>query len=126
MTSEQFSLIKKARNSLNAAQLLLEQGYYDFSVSRAYYTMFYVAEALLLGEGLVFSKHSAVIAAFGQKFAKTKKIPEEFHRYLINAETARTTGDYDVMAVITIDDAKLQIQRGKNFLELAEKLIGSC
>jgi len=75
---------------------------------------------------LFFSKHSAVIAAFGQKFAKTKKIPEEFHRYLINAETARTTGNYDVMAVITIDDAKLQIQRGKNFLELAEKLTGSC
>ncbi len=126
MTQEQFSLIQKARNSLNAAQLLSEEGYYDFSVSRAYYTMFYVAEALLLGEGLVFSKHSAVIATFGQKFAKTKKIPEEFHRYLINAETARTTGDYDVMAVITLDDANLQIQRGKDFLELAEKLIGSC
>jgi uncharacterized protein (UPF0332 family) len=34
--------------------------------------MFYVAQAFLAGEGLSFSKHSAVIAAFGQHFAKTE------------------------------------------------------
>jgi uncharacterized protein (UPF0332 family) len=30
------------------------------------FTSFYVAEALLLAEGLSFSKHTAVIAAFGE------------------------------------------------------------
>ena len=53
-----------------AAQLLNDQGFHDFATSRAYYAMFYVAEALLLGEGLTFSKHSAVIAAFGKSFVK--------------------------------------------------------
>lgn len=124
MTGEQLSLLRKANNSLKAAQLLADQGFYDFSVSRSYYTMFYVAEAFLLGEGLVFSKHSAVIAAFGQKFAKTKKLPEEFHKYLIKAEAARNTGDYDSVAVMTINDAMIQIERGKKFLELAEKVMG--
>lgn len=33
--------------SLEAAQSLIEQGFYDFAVSRAYYAKFYVAEALL-------------------------------------------------------------------------------
>lgn len=62
MTSEKAALIQKARASLDAARLLAKQGHFDFAVSRAYYAMFYVAEALLLDEGLVFSKHSAVIA----------------------------------------------------------------
>ena len=36
-----------------------------FAASRAYYAMFYAAEALLQSRGLAFSKHSAVHAAFG-------------------------------------------------------------
>jgi len=124
MTPEQLALLKKAKSSLEAAKLLAGQRYYDFSVSRAYYSMFYVVEALLLGEGFVYSKHSAVIAAFGQKFVKTKIVPEEFHKYLIKAEAGRNTGDYDSMAIISADDAMIQIERGEKFLELAEKLIG--
>jgi uncharacterized protein (UPF0332 family) len=52
MTPVQAALLKKAKNSLDAARLLVERGFYDFAVSRAYYAMFYVAEAFLLGEGL--------------------------------------------------------------------------
>lgn len=66
MTPEQEALVRKAQDSLRGAQVLASQKLFDFAVSRAYYTMFYVAEAFLLGEGLTFSKHSGVIAAFGQ------------------------------------------------------------
>jgi len=64
MTSDQAALLRKAHSSLHAAKLLAGEKLFDFAVSRAYYTMFYVAEALLLGQGLSFSKHSAVLAAF--------------------------------------------------------------
>jgi uncharacterized protein (UPF0332 family) len=60
MKPEQGDLLRKAEDSLNAAKLMRENGYYDFAASRAYYAMFYVAEAFLLGKGLAFSKHSAV------------------------------------------------------------------
>ncbi len=55
MTHEQTALLNKACESLRAAKLLIENGLYDFAASRAYYTMFYIAESFLLGEGLVFS-----------------------------------------------------------------------
>jgi uncharacterized protein len=71
MTPDQVALLQKAQASLKAARLLADQTLYDFAASRAYYTMFYVAEAFLLEEGLAFSKHSAVIAAFGRQFTKT-------------------------------------------------------
>ena len=65
MTTEQEELIRKAQDSLRAAKLLNENDMTGFAVSRAYYTMFYVARAFLLGMGLEFSKHGSLIAAFG-------------------------------------------------------------
>ena len=123
MTPEQEGLLKKARDSIEAAKLLSSNGFYDFSVSRTYYSMFYIAEAFLLGEGLSFSKHSDVIAAFGQKFARTKILPQEFHGYLIEAETGRHAGDYDISSGLSEDDAIAQIIRAEKFLGLAEKYI---
>ncbi len=70
MTNEQRDLLLKAQQSLGAAKLLLDHNYPDQATSRAYYAMFYIAEAFLEGQGLSFSKHSAVIAAFGREFAK--------------------------------------------------------
>jgi len=62
LTPEQQALVQKARDSLKAARLLHANGQHGFAASRAYYTMFYLAEALLLREGLAFSKHGAVHA----------------------------------------------------------------
>lgn len=65
MTPAQAALLQQASDSLAAARALLDLGYAGFAASRAYYAMFYIAEAFLEGEGLSFSKHSAVISAFG-------------------------------------------------------------
>jgi uncharacterized protein (UPF0332 family) len=84
VTTEQMALLRKAQASLDAARALHGLHFFDFAASRAYYTMFYIAEAMLLGESLTFSKHSAVIAAFGRQFAQTNPALADFHRYLID------------------------------------------
>ncbi len=43
MTPAQQALLLKAQRSLDAAQSLIQQGFYDFAVSRTYYAMFYVS-----------------------------------------------------------------------------------
>jgi hypothetical protein len=50
MTEDQLELLLKARQSLSAARLLLDNGFPDYATSRAYYTMFYIASAFLEGE----------------------------------------------------------------------------
>jgi uncharacterized protein (UPF0332 family) len=87
MNPEQQRLLEKAERSLQAAEELNQKGFTEFAASRGYYAMFYIATAFLEGEGLAYSKHSAVIAAFGEKFARTERVPREFHRYLIDAES---------------------------------------
>ncbi len=125
MTSEQDALLQKARVSLDAARLLESQRFYNFAVSRAYYTMLYTAEALLLEDELAFSKHSAVIAAFGQNFAKTERAPQKFHRYLIQGMDSRNVGDYDIHAHLSAADAAEQIARAEEFLAFAQESLGT-
>ncbi|HAZ27349.1 TPA: hypothetical protein DCY67_01850 [Candidatus Acetothermia bacterium] len=42
---------------MDAARILLQQGYHDFAASRSYCPVFYAAEAALLRKGLAFSKY---------------------------------------------------------------------
>ncbi len=79
------ALMTKAKRSLMAAKNLFSQEYYDFAISRAYYAMFYSAEALLLTKDLKFKKHAAVISAFGREFVKTGRFAEKYHRHLLDA-----------------------------------------
>jgi uncharacterized protein (UPF0332 family) len=124
MTPDQAALLRKAHSSLHAAKLLAAEKLFDFSVSRAYYTMFYVAEALLLGQGLAFSKHSAVLAAFGERLTKPGLVPPEFHKYLLDGEDSRHVGDYDLGPGLSAGEAAEQIHRAQEFLDLAARLVG--
>jgi uncharacterized protein (UPF0332 family) len=125
VTDEQLELLLKARQSVSAARLLLENGYSDYAASRAYYTMFYIAEAFLAGVGMSFSSHSAVISAFGREFARTNRVAVEFHRFLIDAQDLRNAGDYGQLNAVTVEQANEQITHGEQFLELAQNLIGT-
>lgn len=119
MKLEQTQLLRKAQDSLNAAELLYDDGYYEFCVSRTYYTMFYITQAFLLDLELTFSKHSAVISGFGKEFILSKKIDKKFHRYLIDAQNIRNIGDYDMVAEVSKEDASIEILRAREFIELA-------
>ena len=125
MTDEQLDLLLKARQSLSAARLLLENGYPDYAAARAYYSMFYIAEAFLAGEGMSFSSHAAVISAFGREFARTDRVPAEFHRFLIDAQDLRNAGDYGQLNAVTGEQATEQIIRAEQVLELAQNMMGT-
>jgi uncharacterized protein (UPF0332 family) len=116
MTPEQQALLDKSQRSIDAVQSLIQEGFYDFAVSRAYYAMFYVAEALLDKEGLSFSSHAAVISAFGQHLARAGKIPTDFHRQLIEAQSQRTRADYDPEPNLSQSDAEKILNQAQIFL----------
>jgi uncharacterized protein (UPF0332 family) len=124
MTEDQHDLLVKAQDSIKAARVLLSEGFPGFAVSRAYYAMFYIAQTFLEGEGLSFSKHSAVIAAFGEHFARTGRVPAQFHRFLLEAMELRHESDYAPRRTISDSQAVEQIDRAESFLELGNSLIG--
>ena len=52
MKEESGKLIDKAVLAIEAAEILLKAGSIDFAAGRAYYAMFFTAEALLIDKGL--------------------------------------------------------------------------
>lgn len=116
MREEVDSLLDKAAKSQEAAKKLFDLGYPSFAVSRSYYAMLYAAEALLLSKELAFSKHSAVISAFGQHFVKTGLLPAELHAHFREAFDKRTKGDY-ALEEVGADDVKTIIEHADIFLQ---------
>ena len=110
-------LIEKAKESLDAAKSLFEDGFYDFSVGRSYYAMFYTAEAVLLTKNLSFSKHSAVIAAFGKEFVKPAILSKKLREYIVSAFDMRQLGDYGAPGSVSEERAQSLIEETKEFIE---------
>jgi uncharacterized protein (UPF0332 family) len=119
------SLLHKAVENIEVAEILIQHGYQDISVSRSYYAMFYIAEALLFSKGLAFSSHSAVIPAYGKEFAKTNLIPREHHRNLRDSFEIRQIGDYNIETSISEDKAIQTLKWADDFLTVAKEYLAS-
>ena len=100
------SLIERAAKYVRSADILLNEGDYESCVSRAYYAMFYTAEAALLTKGLTFSSHKGVISAFGKHLIQTGEMPKEMSRELHRAFEKRQLSDYEFTFVIAREEAE--------------------
>lgn len=116
MTEDQRELLEMARESLAATQALRRP-------ARTTRCSTWLKRSSR-GEGLAYSKHSAVIAAFGQHFARTGRVPVEFHRFLRESQDVRHSGDYGAPHSVPADKAEAVIAQAQDFLELAERCIG--
>jgi uncharacterized protein (UPF0332 family) len=114
--TEHIALIQKAVRYLKSADLLLKDSDYESSVSRAYYAMFYAAEAALLTKGLSYSSHKGVISGFGEHFIKTGVFPKEMARELNRAFEKRQLGDYEYTTAVSKEDACRLLETANDFV----------
>ena len=112
--------LARARRVLRTGHLVLEDGDCITAVNRAYYAIFYAANALLATKGLERSKHSGVIAAFRQHFVKTGVIEAEYSRFYGAAMDDRHEGDYEIGSVLDYDKAKRDLDWAKRFIARIE------
>lgn len=116
-------LLQKAGRSLQVAERLTKSGDAEFAVGRAYYAMFYSAEALLNEKGLRFRRHAGVHGAFAEHFVKTGLLDKRYHRWLLAAFSKRITGDYGIETELISEDASLLIGQAREFLEAAKQFL---
>lgn len=119
-------LLDKATRSIQASKRLLDGGDAEFAAGRAYYAMFYVAEALLNEKGLRFRKHGGVHGAFGEHFIKTGELDPKYHRWLLEAFNKRITADYGVETVVTPEEVTGMIEQARDFLNEACRYLGTA
>ncbi|WP_240922723.1 HEPN domain-containing protein [Thermococcus sp. Bubb.Bath] len=116
-------LLSNAHGSLNAAEILLEQGFYRDAMSRAYYAMFYAASALLRAKGIITKSHRGVIAKFGLEFVTDGTIEAYYAKALGLAETLRERADYDVTFRPEVEEAEEVVADAHRFVERIEKVL---
>jgi uncharacterized protein (UPF0332 family) len=116
-------LLAKAFRSVRAAERLAKDGDAEFAVSRAYYSMFYSAQALLNEKKLRFRRHAGVHNAFAEQFIKTGLMDKRYHRWLVAAFSKRITGDYGIEAELISEDASLLIGQAGEFLAASRKFL---
>jgi uncharacterized protein (UPF0332 family) len=121
--SESVLFLEKAERSLNAAELLLENGDVDIAASRVYYAWFYVAESLLLTRGLRFTRHGQVNAQYGNLFARTGLLDPEFHRFLLRAFNLRQMADYWSHVDLVAEEILHLVEEGRRFLKAAREYL---
>ncbi|MEO0394847.1 MAG: HEPN domain-containing protein [Cyanobacteria bacterium P01_A01_bin.137] len=126
MRSEQKQRLLNAKENIKAAQLLAHSHFYDISISRAYYAMLYVAEALLLEQAMAIpTQHEAINSLFAEQFSEKRPLFQPYGLYLNNGLEARLRADYCHTERATLADAKQHINRAKAFLELAKHYLSA-
>lgn len=123
LASEVEALMTKARHALEVAEKLRTGGDFPDAAAKAYYAMFYAAQALLKSQGIEVVKHSAVASMLGRHFAKTGRLEPKFHRIFINARRVRETADYGIFEEIIEPTANLAVEEGRAFVAEINRLL---
>lgn len=122
MTNEVDALQAKARRTMAEAQHLFESGFYEGSISRAYYAMFHAAEAVLLDIGITTSTHKGVHTMFGKHFVRAERFPSQLGRDLTDVFEARQSADYGNVRSAA-EDAKEALQKASSFVDHIESYL---
>lgn len=123
MKPETIALLDKSERAIKNAENTLADGDLDFAASRAYYALFYVAEALLGEKDLQFSKHGGVHGAFSQNFVRTGLFDIKFQRWLVSGFNQRMLGDYGVIPDFDVEDVQEIIDHAREFLTVARSYL---
>lgn len=121
------SKLYEAQLALERAEDTLKESVYDLdgsftiaSANRAYYAIFYCLTALLYTEGIQTKRHSGAQGKFHELFIRTDRFPRETINWIQVAFQLRQSGDYDLEADISIEEARQSLDYAKQFHELTK------
>lgn len=85
----------RAVETLKEAKAMINNGFWNASVNRIYYSCFYAVSALLLLKSIETSSHKGIRQMFGLHFVQTGIVSKEDGRFFSDLYDRRQTGDYD-------------------------------
>ena len=114
-----------AKDDLAAAEQSFEGKHYRASNNRAYYAIFRAISACLALEFKAFKQHAQVIDNFNKDFIHTGIFPKEISRKISRAQEIRHASDYDDFFIISVEEAKEQLETAKEVVEMVTKYLDS-
>jgi uncharacterized protein (UPF0332 family) len=117
------NLLNQARQAVRSARTLLSSGDPDGAVNRAYYAMFYAAQAALEHRGIevTSSKHGTLVRRFSEHLVKPGVLPRALGSSLNEMLELRHKADYSSVGVPPVE-AERAATEAEAFLEAVELL----
>ncbi len=109
--------------SLNAARILLDEGFPEDAVSRAYAAAFHLARALLMEEGIQAKSHSGVRSQLSLHFVVAGRLQPDTVGQLARLQGLRELSDDDSAAVFSPDMAREALQEAETFCQTIRQLL---
>lgn len=116
-------LLDKSQQYLRSAAVLLEVGDYDSCVSRAYFAMFYAAQAALSTTGMPVKSRRSVRSAFVERFVDGGRFPQRAADVLHRAYDLQETADYAQRPVVEEGDAEQALSEAEAFIGSIDRLV---
>lgn len=123
VTPPQARLLERASEAVEAARLAASGSDGRTAANRAYYAMFFAAWALVAGTPEVGRRHQAVHAAFGERFARTRRLDPRLHRWLLDAFDLRLLADYDPLTEVEPEITGETVDQAAEFVRMATTLL---
>jgi uncharacterized protein (UPF0332 family) len=115
--------VEHAHQMLEVAEHNLADGFFGSTINRAYYAIFYAANALLATKGISRNKHSGVIAAFRQNFVKPGMIEIEHSDVYGRVMDNRHVSDYEIGILVDAGSARRDLQDARRFVLRIEQFL---
>lgn len=115
--------MEKALESMSAARSEYDSARYTTAVRNLYYSCFYALTAVLLKEGHIFKKHTAVKAALHKNLIKTGIVESDWGKFYNRIFDSRHEGDYQPLRIFQAEEIKLFLDQGAGFIHQMEKLL---
>ncbi|AQG81655.1 HEPN domain-containing protein [Spirosoma montaniterrae] len=110
--------LERSKETIDEAIYNVEGGFTTAAVNRAYYAIFYCLTALLHTEDVYTKRHSGAHGKFHELFIRTGRFPAETAQWAQYAFQLRQTGDYDLEADITEEQAAQSLDYARQFYKL--------
>jgi len=114
---------ERAKETLEEAEIMLDNRKLFAAVNRIYYAIFYEVLALLLAKGFSSSKHSGVRSLLNKEFIKSGIISEECGDFYNRMFGFRQRGDYEDFVEFDYKEVKRWLSEAKDFINSVEQVI---
>lgn len=113
--------MERAKDDLDAANILLGSGKFKAANNRAYYSCFHAIGAVLALEPIAFKRHKDTLAHFNKNYVHTEIFPREIGRKIAKLEVIRHKSDYDDFYIASREEAVQQIGVAQEVVGLVEE-----
>ncbi|MCD8198479.1 MAG: HEPN domain-containing protein [Lachnospiraceae bacterium] len=109
-----------AKENLQAAKDLFQEGHFKSSVNRSYYAIFQALRAITALDQFDSRKHSGIISYFNHNYVKEGMFDKSISKMIDTSYRLREKADYQDFFIVSSEMAREQIEKAEKVMATLE------